>query len=325
MTFGYFLASEDWEPRELIRQATRAQEAGFEALWISDHFHPWTDQQGQSSFVWAVIGALSRETYLPIATAVTCPTVRIHPAVIAQAAATVSVLHDGRFVLGVGSGEALNEQVTGSPWPLAATRLAMLEEAVEVMRELWTGEVVTRAGEHYRVEHARVYTRPETPPPVYVSAFAPAAAALAGRIGDGLISTIPDAGLVAAFERAGGAGKPTQGGVKVCYGTDAAEAARTAHRLWPNEGLPGELAQVLRTPEHLMQASSLVTSEQIAASHACGPDADRHVQAITEYLEAGYGDVFVNQIGPDQDAFFDFYGAEILPRLKTRGGTMSEE
>nr|WP_197683396.1 TIGR03557 family F420-dependent LLM class oxidoreductase [Jiangella alkaliphila] len=270
-----------------------------------------------------MIGALSRETDLPITTAVTCPTVRIHPAVVAQAAATVSVLHDGRFVLGVGSGEALNEQVTGSPWPLAATRLAMLEEAVEVMRELWTGEVVTRAGEHYRVEHARLYTRPETPPPVYVSAFAPAAAPLAGRIGDGLISTIPDAGLIAAFERAGGAGKPTQGGVKVCDGTDAAEAARTAHRFWPNEGLPGELAQVLRTPEHLMQASSLVTADQIAASHACGPDPDRHVQAISEYLDAGYRDVFVNQIGPDQDAFFDFYGAEVLPRLRAEGDSSS--
>ncbi|PZF83361.1 TIGR03557 family F420-dependent LLM class oxidoreductase [Jiangella anatolica] len=320
MTFGYFLASEDWAPRELIRQAVRAQEAGFEALWISDHFHPWTDQQGQSPFVWSVIGALSRETDLPITTAVTCPTVRIHPAVIAQAAATVAVLHGGRFVLGVGTGEALNEQVTGAPWPLAETRLAMLEEAVAVMRELWTGEVVTRAGEHYRVEHARIYTRPDTPPPVYVSAFAPGAAELAGRIGDGLISTIPDAGLVAAFHRAGGAGKPVQGGVKVCYGADADEAAATAHRFWPNAGLPGELGQVLRTPEHVMQASSMVTPEQIGDSHACGPDADRHVQAISAYLDAGYGDVFVNQIGPDQDAFFDFYAAEVLPRLKERPG-----
>lgn len=314
--FGYFLASEDWGPSELIRQATRAQEAGFEALWISDHFHPWTDRQGQSSFVWSVIGALSRETDLPITTAVTCPTTRIHPVIIAQAAATASLLLEGRFVLGVGTGEALNEQVTGASWPLAATRLAMLEEAVEVMRALWEGEVVTRRGEHYRVEHARLYTRPETPPPVYVSAFAPGAADLAGRIGDGLICTMPDAELISTFEAAGGAGKPAQGGVKVCYGTDADEAARTAHHFWPNEELPGELAQVLRTPEHIMQASSMVTPDQIAASHACGPDADRHISAISEYVDAGYQDVFVNQIGPGQDAFFDFYGAEILPALR---------
>jgi G6PDH family F420-dependent oxidoreductase len=316
--FGYFLAIEDWKPDELIRQARLAQEAGFEALWISDHFHPWTDEQGESSFVWAVIGALSRETTLPITTAVTCPTVRMHPAIVAHAAATASVLLEGRFALGVGSGEALNEQVTGASWPLAATRLSMLEEAVDLMRELWTGEVVTRHGEHYTVEHARLYTVPETPPQVHVSGFGPDAADLAGRIGDGYISTMPNADLRQRFEKAGGAGKPSQGGVKVCYGTDADEAAATMHRIWPNEGLPGELAQVLRTPEHFMQASTLVTKEQIASAHACGPDPERHLTAITEYIDAGFDEVYVNQVGPDQDAFFDFYGREILPALRGR-------
>jgi G6PDH family F420-dependent oxidoreductase len=286
--FGYFLAAEEWGPDELLRQARLASEAGFDALWISDHFHPWTDAQGQSPFVWSVIGALSRETSLPITTAVTCPTVRIHPAVVAQAATTSALMTGGRFTLGVGSGEALNEQVTGAPWPLAEQRLDMLEEAVEVMRALWSGEVVTHHGRHYVVEHARLYTVPEIPPPVYVSGLAASSAELAGRIGDGYIATMPDADLVERFTAAGGGGKPKQAGVKVCFDGDADDAVATVQRLWPNLGLPGELAQVLRTPEHMMQASSLVTKEQLASAATCGPDVEAHVKAVEAYLEAGF-------------------------------------
>ena len=316
--FGYFLASEDWGPDELLRQARLSEEAGFDALWISDHFHPWTDEQGQSPFVWSVIGGLSRETSLPITTAVTCPTVRIHPAVVAQAAATSALMTGGRFVLGVGTGEALNEQVTGAAWPLAAERMEMLEEAVEVLRALWAGDVVTHHGRHYVVEHARIYTLPETPPPVYVSGLAPAAAELAGRIGDGYIATMPAADLVKRFNEAGGEGKPKQGGLNVCYGPDADDAVATVQRLWPNMGLPGELAQVLRTPEHMMQASSLVPKDAIASSATCGPDVEAHVTAMQAYLDAGFDEVYVNQIGPAQDEFFNFYGKEVLPELRRR-------
>jgi G6PDH family F420-dependent oxidoreductase len=314
--FGYFLSSEDWAPAELIRQARLAEEAGFEALWISDHFHPWTDQQGQSAFVWSVLGALAYETSLPVTTAVTCPTVRLHPAITAHAAATTAAMMDGRFTLGVGTGEALNEQVTGAPWPLADERLEMLEEAIDVMRQLWTGEVVTHHGKHYTVEHARLYTLPAEPPKIYISAFGTEAVDLAGRVGDGYINTGPDAEMVQRFDAAGGAGKPKQGGLKVSFAATEDEGADIAHRRWPNHALPGELAQVLRTPEHFMQASSMVSWETIAASLTCGRDPAAHVEAIQAYIDAGYDEVYVNQIGEDQDGFFRFYRDEILPQLR---------
>src|SRR3954452_4893163 len=173
--YGYFLSSEEHGPAELVRQARMAEEAGFDALWISDHYHPWLDEQGQSSFVWSVIGAISAATSLPVTTAVTCPLLRTHPAIISQAAATSSLLTDGRFTLGVGSGEALNAHILGTPWPSAEEWLEKLEEAVEVIRKLWEGEVVTTEGKHYKVDTARIYTMPDQPPPIYVSAFGPKA------------------------------------------------------------------------------------------------------------------------------------------------------
>src|SRR6478609_7166377 len=225
---GYFLSSEEYTPAELLDQARRAEEAGFEALWISDHFHPWNDEQGQSPFVWSIIGAIAQVCSLPVTTAVTCPTTRIHPVIIAQAAATSAVLLNGEFRLGVGTGEALNEHVTGARWPSILQRLEQLEEAVEVMRRLWTGEFVTFHGQHYTVENARIYTRPDDPPPVYVSGFGPNAAELAGRIGDGFISTSPDREGLQRFRDSGGAGKPSQVGYKVCWGRDPAAAIATA-------------------------------------------------------------------------------------------------
>ncbi len=259
MRIGYFLSTEEYTPSELIDQARQAEQAGFEALWISDHFHPWNDEQGQSPFVWSVIGAISRVCSLPVTTAVTCPTVRIHPAVIAQAAATSNVLLDGRFVLGVGSGEALNEHVTGARWPSIDVRGEMLEEAIEVLRELWTGEFVTHHGRYYTVEHARIYTRAQQPPPIYVSGFGRKSATLAGRIGDGYITTMPDREMLQAFRDAGGAGKPAQAGYKVCWGTDDDACIKAAHRLWGHSGVPGELAQILPSPRHFEQMSQLVT------------------------------------------------------------------
>jgi len=314
---GYFLSSEEFGPVELVRQAKLAETAGFEApLAISDHYHPWNDEQGQSGFVWATIGALSQVTRLPVSTMVTCPTVRTHPAVIAQAAATSAVLTGGRFVLGVGSGEALNEHILGDTWPPAEVRQDMLAEAVEVMRMLWQGGLVTHRGRHYRMDTARLYTLPDRPVPVYVSAFGPKAAALAGRIGDGLVSTMPDAELLETFRRAGGAGKPTQGALKVCWAPDEASGRKTAHRIWPNEQLPGQLAQELPLPSHFEHASTLVTEEMIGEAIACGPDVDRHLTAVRPYLDAGYDEVYIAQIGPRQDEFFGFYAEHVLPRLR---------
>jgi G6PDH family F420-dependent oxidoreductase len=317
--YGYFLSSEEFTPGELIAQARMAEGAGFEALAISDHFHPWNDEQGESSFVWSMIGALSQVTSLPITTLVTCPTVRMHPAVNAQAAATAAVLTEGRFRFGVGSGEALNEHVVGGAWPDADERLAMLEEAVGVIRDLFTGNRVTHRGPHYTVENARLYTLPERPAPIYVSGFGPKAAELAGRIGDGFVTMQPDPDLIKAFRDGGGAGKPVIGGFKVCWDTDRQRAVRTAHRLWPNEQLPGELAQVLPTPEHFQQASTLVTEDMTAEATVCGDRVEDHIGAIHAYVRAGFDEVYVNQIGPEQAGFFTFYRDEVLPRLRHHG------
>jgi G6PDH family F420-dependent oxidoreductase len=315
MKIGYFLSCEENGPADLLAQARAAEEAGFQGLWISDHYHPWNDEQGESPFVWAVIGALAEATSLPVTTAVTCPTIRIHPAVIAQAAATAAAMLPGGFNLGVGSGEALNEQILGDDWPEADVRLEMLEEAIEVMRELWTGEVVSREGKHYRVRHARIYTLPERPPPILVSGFGPKSVDLAARVGDGYVTTAPDADAIERFRRGGGEGKLVQAGAKVCYGRDEAEARRTAHRLWPNDGLPGELAQVLPTPEHFEQAAELVTEEMIAETVPCGPDLERHRESLQEYADAGVDELYVQQIGPQQDAFFTTWAEDILPRF----------
>jgi G6PDH family F420-dependent oxidoreductase len=251
---------------------------------------------------------------LRVTTAVTCPTVRIHPAVIAQAAATSAVMLDGRFQLGLGSGEALNEHILGVRWPEADERLEMLDEAVEVLRLLWQGGVKSHRGTHYRVENARIYDLPDKPPEIIVSGFGPKSVRLAARIGDGYATTMPDADLIELYRDEGGKG-PVQAGTKVCFGPDEVEARGTAHRLWPNEELPGELAQVLPTPAHFEQASSLVTEEMIGEAVPCGPDLDRHVAALEEYAKAGADELFVQQIGPNQDEFFDSWAPEIVPRF----------
>ncbi|MGW1601582.1 LLM class F420-dependent oxidoreductase [Streptomyces eurythermus] len=313
--YGYFLAAEEHDPAALIEQARMAEQAGFQALWISDHYHPWNDAQGQSAFVWSVIGALSQAVSLPVETAVTCPTVRIHPAVLAQAAATSAVLTGGRFRLGVGTGEALNEHILGDHWPPVRVRLEMLEEAVEVMRRLFTGEEVSHHGKHYTVENARLYTIPDEPVPIDISAFGPKALSLASRAGDGFITMMPDREAVTRFREGGGGTKPVSGGTKVCYGPDRDECVRTVHRLWYNELLPGEMGQVLPSPRHFEQLHELVTEDMVREKVVCGNDADQHVSTLRAFADAGFDRVYVNQIGPDQRGFFDFYRTKVLPRL----------
>jgi G6PDH family F420-dependent oxidoreductase len=241
--------------------------------------------------------------------------------VVAQAAATSSVLTGGKFVLGVGSGEALNEHVTGARWPDIGTRLEMLEEAVAVMRELWRGEFVYHHGEHYTVENARIYTLPDTPPPVYVSGFGPRAIEVAGRIGDGYVTTSPDQDMIKMFRDAGGAGKPVHAGYKVCWGTDDDAAIDAAHETWANSGLPGELSQVLPSPRHFEQASQLVTRESTRDSIAYGDDVDRHVEAFRPFADADIDVVHISQMAGDRpqtrvEGFFEFYRDKVLPRLR---------
>ncbi|MGN6188201.1 MAG: TIGR03557 family F420-dependent LLM class oxidoreductase [Conexibacter sp.] len=315
---GYTLACEEHGPRDLVAYARRAEEAGFPFAMISDHFHPWTDRQGHSPHVWSVIGAIAAATErLRVGTAVTCPTVRQHPAIVAQAAATCQDMLEGRFVLGVGTGEALNEHILGGPWPSAAVRRELLEEAVEVIRALWTGRLVEHRGRHYTVQNARLYTLPETPPPIVVAAAGPEAAELAGRIGDGFCGTSPDEELIARFEagaRDGGAPRPRYGQITVCWAESEQEARRTALEWWPNAALPGERGQVLPQPAHFEQAAQLATEEQVAQSIACGPDAEVHLDVIRSFVAAGYDRVFLHQVGPDQEGFFRFAERELLPQ-----------
>jgi G6PDH family F420-dependent oxidoreductase len=316
MRIGYFLACEEYGPRQLVEQARLAQDAGLDRLWISDHYHPWVDAQGESAFVWSVIGALAAATPgMHVTTAVTCPTVRIHPAVIAQAAATSSVLLEGRFALGVGSGEALNEHILGDAWPEAEVRQEMLEEAIEVMRGLWDGGQFSHYGVHYAVENARLYTLPDAPPDVIVSGFGPKAVDLAARVGDGYCTVGPDKESVDRFRSGGGGGKIVQGGTKVCWGPDEQECVKTVHRIWPNEALPGELAQILPQPAHFEQATQLVTEEMIAESVPCGPDVEKIVETFQSFADAGFDELYVQQIGERQAEFFDMLKREVLPRF----------
>jgi G6PDH family F420-dependent oxidoreductase len=315
MKIGYFLSSEETAPRELVRQASLAEEAGFDGLWISDHFHPWNDEQGHSGFVWSMIGAIAQTTSrMKVTTAVTCPTIRMHPAIVAQAAATSAVLLEGRFALGLGGGEALNEHILGDRWPEADERLEMLEESVQVIRTLWQGGSQSHRGRHYRVENARIYDLPEPLPPILISGFGPKATELAARIGDGFCTVAPVKEAVETVREQGGRDKLIAGGVKVCWDEDEQRARRTAHRLWPNDGLPGELAQILPTPAHFEQASELVSEDQIAESIPCGPDLDAHLEKIREYERAGFDELYVQQVGDGHERMFELYSQEILPR-----------
>jgi G6PDH family F420-dependent oxidoreductase len=312
--YGYFLASEEHSPAELVRQAWLAEQAGFDALWISDHFHPWLDEQGQSGFVWSVIGAISQATSLPVTTAVTCPTVRIHPAIVAQAAATSALLSGGRFTLGLGSGEALNEHITGSRWPSAEERLEMLEEAVGVIRELFTGRLITHHGKHYTVDTAQLYSVPESPPPIFMSGFGQKAIKLAARAADGYVSVQPNPDFVRLYRESGGGDRPVQGGLKVCWGPDAAAARKTMHRTWRTDQIPGEAVQLLPLPRQFSQLADLISVEDISAP--CGPDPDVHINGIRAYTDAGFDEVYIGQAGSEQDGFFEFYAEQVLPRLQ---------
>jgi coenzyme F420-dependent glucose-6-phosphate dehydrogenase len=313
--WGYSLSSEEHSPAALVKNAQHAEAAGFDFLSISDHFHPWIDEQGHSPFVWAVLGAVAQATSrVRVGTGVTCPILRTHPAVIAHAAATTAVLFEGRFFFGVGTGEALNEHVLGQRWPTVEIRQAMLAEAMKVMRELWKGETVDFHGQYYTVENARLYDVPDEPIPVVVSAFGPKAAELAARDGDGIWMTSPRPDVLDAFRKAKGTG-PRIGQLTLCWAPTLDEAVATAHRVWPNTGLPGQLAQDLPTPSHFEQVTSLVKPEDLAKKIPCGPDPDPVVDKLREYEKAGLDHVHLHQIGPDQNGFLRFWEREIAPKL----------
>jgi G6PDH family F420-dependent oxidoreductase len=318
--FGFTMMGEQFPPEELVRNAELAEQAGFAFAAFSDHFHPWLDAQGQSPFTWSVLGAVADRTErIELITMVTCPTIRYHPAIIAQAAATIGRLSNGRFTLGLGAGENLNEHVVGHGWPAVDLRQEMLEEAVEIIRLLWQGGFQTYRGQHLELEDARLYTLPDEPVPIALAAGGADAAELAGRIADAIIVTEPEPGYLEAFRGTGGEGKPSYGQVALSWHEDEAEARRIARERW-RFALPGwKVMAELPNPVNFDAATSGATEDQIAELVSCGPDPEVHLQAIRRFLDAGYERIAVVQAGPDQAGFLRFWERELAPRLETAG------
>jgi G6PDH family F420-dependent oxidoreductase len=315
MEYGYKLSAEGFGPQELVRQAVLAEASGFDFVEISDHYHPWLDSQGHSPFAWTVLGAIAASTdAIGLATGVTCPTVRYHPAIVAQAAATLALVSDGRFTLGVGSGERLNEHVVGRGFPAVAERQAMLREALEIIRLLWQGGYRSYRGEYLDLEDARVFDLPDELPVIAVAAGGPDAAELAAELGDGLFGTEPKPELLDAYRGAGGDG-PTYGEVGLAWAEteDAAVQAAFESSRWSLTGW--KVMSELPNPANFEAASTVVRPEDVAAAMPCGPDAAKHLEAIREYERVGYDHVVLTHSGPDPDGFMDFFARELRPAL----------
>jgi coenzyme F420-dependent glucose-6-phosphate dehydrogenase len=306
MEIGYWLSSEEHSPSELVANAQRAEDAGFSYVLISDHFHPWVNAQGHSPFVWGVIGAIAQATErIRLGTAVTCPLIRMHPVLVAQAAATSALLMDGRFFLGVGTGEALNEHVTGARWPRADERLDMLDEALEVITKLWRGDYETYRGNHYTVEQARVYDVPDTPPELIVAAAADQAAKLAAKWGDGLISTAPSGDVVEAYKQAGGS-EPIHGKVTGCFAASKEDAVRVALERQPNTALGGTISQDLPLPRDFETVAELVRAEDLADGMSLGDDPGAWRDGIEQFDRLGFTHICLHDVSEDQTGFIEF-------------------
>jgi G6PDH family F420-dependent oxidoreductase len=316
MEIGYSLSSEENTPTDLVRYAKRAEETGFSFALISDHFHPWISRQGQSPFVWSVIGAIAQVTErLKLGTGVTCPFLRIHPAIIAQAAATAAMMMPGRFFLGLGTGENLNEHILGTHWPPIQVRQEMLAEAIDVLRLLWEGGDKSHRGRFFTVENAQIFSLPEAPPRVMIAAAGSDSAETAGEKGDGLISTVPERQVVQKFRAGGGTGKPCYEQMSVCWAKSESQARKLAREWWPTSAIPGKLMTELATPAEFEAVAPLVTEEAVAEKIVCGPDPAKHIEKIKKYGEAGFDHVYIHQVGPDQEGFFKFYEREVLPKF----------
>jgi G6PDH family F420-dependent oxidoreductase len=316
---GYKLMSEEHGPADLLRNARRAEQAGFDFAAISDHFSPWIEEQGHASFAWSVLGALANATQrIGLMTAVTCPIMRYHPAIIAQAAATLGLLGGDRFTLGLGAGERLNEHVAGEGWPGVGERHHRLSEAIDIIQGLLAGSLANYRGEHFRLDHARLFDRPERKPAVVIAAGGPEAARLAARKGDGLIATEPRADLIEAYRAAGGTG-PCYAEVALCHAPTEAEGRRIAHHYfrWSVTGWPvmAELPNV----ESFAAATKHVSPEAVGQMVSCGPSPEPHLAAIERYRQAGYDHVILTQIGPEQERFIEFFERDLAPALRARG------
>ncbi|MGY1456286.1 TIGR03557 family F420-dependent LLM class oxidoreductase [Streptomyces sp. SS8] len=316
MQIGYKLAAEAFGPAELVRQAVRAEQAGFDFVEISDHYHPWLDNQGHSPFAWTVLGTIAAKTErIGLATGVTCPTVRYHPAIIAQAAATLALLSEGRFVLGVGAGERLNEHVVGRGFPAVAARHEMLREALEIIRLLWRGGYRSYEGRHLRLEDARVFDLPEELPLIAVAASGRPSARIAAELGDGLFATEAKPEILRHYHDAGGSG-PAYAEVPVAWAPDEHTAARAVLETtrWAVTGW--KVMSELPNPVNFEAATTTVREEDMLANFACGPDPARFTEMAQRYVDAGFDRLVLMNAGPDPDGFMEFYSGELDQRIR---------
>ncbi|UNO42901.1 TIGR03557 family F420-dependent LLM class oxidoreductase [Streptomyces sp. MST-110588] len=317
MEIGYKLASEAYGPNELVRQAVRAEEAGFDFVEISDHYHPWLDNQGHSPFTWTVLGAIAAKTErIGLATGVTCPTVRYHPAIIAQAAATLALVSDGRFVLGIGSGERLNEHVVGTGFPDSVrVRHELLREALEIIRTLWRGGYRSYEGKHLRLDDARVFDLPDELPLVPVAASGLESARIAAELGDGLFATEPKPEIVRHYREAGGSG-PCYVEVPMAWAPDEHTAAKAVldTTRWAVTGW--KVMSELPNPVNFDAATTTVREEDILQQFACGPDPARYAEVTQQFVDAGFDRLVMQNAGSDPDGFIDFYQRELDQRLR---------
>jgi G6PDH family F420-dependent oxidoreductase len=315
---GYTMMCEQAGPKQLVRDVALAEEAGFDFAVISDHYFPWLDAQGHSPYAWSVLGAAAEATeQIPLMTYVTCPIRRYHPAVVAQKAATMQLLSDGRFTLGLGAGENLNEHIVGGRWPLAGLRHEMLEEAVEIIRALWAGDTVTYRGKHFDVESAKVWDLPETAPPIGIAVSGPASCRLAGQHAEAMIAVEPRAELGEMFDKAGGSGKPRIGQIALSYDPDQSVAVKRAmdQFRWFTGGW--RVNAELPVPASFDSASKMVRPEDVSAQIPCGPDLERHVAGIRQFEAAGFTHVALVQVGGDtQESFITWATRELLPAIR---------
>jgi len=324
--FGYTLMTEQSGPKELVSYAQAAEEAGFDFEVSSDHYSPWLTEQGHAPYAWTVLGAVAHATErVELMTYVTCPTLRYHPAVVAQKAATLQLLADGRFTLGLGAGENLNEHVVGQGWPAVATRQAMLAEAIGIIRELHTGELVDHRGEHFQVDSARIWDVPDGGVDLAVAVSGERSIETFAPLADHLVAVEPDASLVDTWNgvsgapHIGGAGGSARaiGQIPICWGPDLEEATRTAHEQFRWFGGGWAVNADLPTPAGFAGASQYVSPDDVAESIPCGPDLDAIVEAVAPFWKAGFTDVAVVQVGDaSQEAFLREAAGPLLEKLR---------
>jgi G6PDH family F420-dependent oxidoreductase len=313
---GYTSMCEQRGPKDLVQDLVLAEQAGFPFSVTSDHFNPWLKEQGHSPYAWSVLGAAAARTErMGLMTYVTCPTFRYHPAIVAQKAATMQLLADGRFRLGLGAGENLNEHVVGRAWPPADVRHEMFREALEIIRSLWEGGYVNYRGRHFDVESAKIWDLPERLPEIGIAVSGRASCEIAGKYGDALVAIDPDESLVQMFGEAGGSGKPVIGQIGCCYGKDAGKALSLAREQFRWFAGGWKVNAELPNPVNFDAASQFVREEDIAAQLPYGPEVDGYVQAVKQFADAGFTQVAFVQIGPDQEAFCEFYANELAPAL----------